>query len=56
MAERSSGHLQELSSASKFQERTFRGLDPALGKNEAAKIEQGRRGIAIKYEENPMDF
>lgn len=62
----SSGTIQERSqnqliesnvAAERFQNRTFKGLDPALGKHEPAKIEKGRSGIAIKYEEHPsMDF
>lgn len=52
LQERSKNHLAELSSFNKFQERTFQGLDPALGKNEPSKVEKGRRGIAIKYDEN----
>lgn len=49
--ERGKHQLAELSSIGKFQERTFRGLDPALGKDEPARIEQGRKGIPIKYDE-----
>lgn len=52
IAERGKGHVAELSSFSKFSERTFQGLDPALGKNEPAKLEQGRKGIPIKYDED----
>ena len=52
LQERPKNHLAELSSFSKFQDRTFRGLDPALGKNEPSKIEQGRKGIPIKYDED----
>ncbi|XP_063704681.1 2-(3-amino-3-carboxypropyl)histidine synthase subunit 2 [Culicoides brevitarsis] len=58
--------LQELSknqvavtqAADVFNERSWKGLDPELGKNDPAKIEQGRKGIAIRYEENPksVDF
>jgi len=51
LSERGKGHLAELDSMAKFQERTFRGLDPALGKNEPSRIQQGRKGIPIKYEE-----
>lgn len=52
MQERGKYQLAELSSINKFQERTFRGLDPALGKDEPARIEQGRKGIPIKYDED----
>lgn len=52
LQERPKNHLAELSSFRKFQDRSFRGLDPALGKNEPSKIEQGRKGIPIKYDED----
>lgn len=52
LQERGKRQVAELSSFSKFQERTFQGLDPALGKNEPTKIEQGRKGIPIKYDED----
>lgn len=52
LQERGKHQVSELSSFNKFQERTFQGLDPALGKNEPAKIEQGRKGIPIKYGED----
>lgn len=48
--ERAENHIV-LSSFAKFQDRTFQGLDPAFGKNEPSKIEQGRKGIPIKYDE-----
>lgn len=50
--ERGKSHIAELNSFTKFQDRTFRGLDPALGKNEPAKLEQGRKGLPIKYDED----
>lgn len=52
LQERGKDHIAELSSFAKFQDRTFQGLDPALGKNEPSKIEQGRKGIPIKYDED----
>ena len=52
LQERGKLHVAELSSFTKLQERTFRGLDPALGKNEPSKIKQGRKGIPIKYDED----
>lgn len=52
LQERPKHHLAELSSFNKFQDRTFRGLDPALGKDEPSKLEQGRKGIPIKYDED----
>jgi diphthamide biosynthesis protein 2 len=50
--ERGKNQIAELSSIGKLNERTFRGLDPALGKDEPAKIEPGRKGIPIKYDED----
>lgn len=35
-----------------FNQRSWKGLNPTLGQNDPAKIEQGRSGIPIKYEEN----
>lgn len=35
-----------------LQNRSWTGLDPALGRSEAVRIEQGRSGIALRYEEN----
>lgn len=35
-----------------LQNRTWTGLDAALGKHEPARIEKGRSGIAMRYEEN----
>lgn len=35
-----------------LQNRTWTGLDAALGKTEAVRIEAGRSGIAMQYEEN----
>lgn len=51
LQERGKTHLAELNSFTKFNDRTFRGLDPALGKNEPSKLEKGRKGIAISYDE-----
>lgn len=54
------GELQEFSknqvavtqATDVFNQRSWKGLNPTLGKNDPAKIEQGRSGIPIKYEEN----
>lgn len=35
-----------------LQNRTWTGLDAALGKHEPARIERGRSGIAMRYDEN----
>lgn len=35
-----------------FNQRSWKGLNPTLGQDDPAKIEQGRSGIPIKYEEN----
>lgn len=44
-----------VSSSDAFNDRSWQGLDPALGKTEPAKIEQGREGLPLKYTENPVD-
>jgi diphthamide biosynthesis protein 2 len=51
LQEKSRNEVAELNSLMKLNERSFRGLDPNLGKDAPAKIEQGRKGLAIKYEE-----
>lgn len=43
--------LMQMDSQSSFQNRSWTGLDPALGKNSPAKIVEGRSGIAMKYDE-----
>jgi diphthamide biosynthesis protein 2 len=48
--------IQAHSTAERFQNRTFKGLEPALGKTEPSRIEKGRSGIAIRYEDNSMEF
>jgi diphthamide biosynthesis protein 2 len=54
VAERSNNNqLSEIDSLNKLQDRTFIGLDMRLGQDPPSKIEQGRRGIASKYE---VDF
>jgi diphthamide biosynthesis protein 2 len=54
LMERGSNQLREIDSLNKFQGRTFQGLDARLGRDAAAKIEKGRSGLPIKYEE--VDF
>lgn len=55
--ERNQNQIIESNAAERFQSRTFKGLDPALGKHEPSKIEKGRSGIAIQYEDHPpMEF
>lgn len=52
LQERGKYQIAELSSINKFHDRTFQGLEPAYGKDEPSKIEQGRKGIPVKYDEN----
>lgn len=51
LMERGLNQVSEIDSLNKFQERTFRGLDARLGQDQPAKLEKGRKGIAMKYEE-----
>lgn len=51
LMERGNNQLSEIDSLNKFQERTFRGLDTRLGLDSPSKIEKGRKGIAMRYEE-----
>jgi diphthamide biosynthesis protein 2 len=44
--------LKGIESLNKFQERTFQGLDMRLGQDAPAKIQKGRKGLAMKYEED----
>lgn len=54
LQERSKAELVELNSMAKFNDRTFRGLEQRLGQDEPSSIEQGRKGIPIKYEEGDV--
>lgn len=47
--------LMQMESQSSFQNRSWTGLDPGLGKNSPAKIVQGRSGIAMKYDDISID-
>lgn len=40
------------SAAGSFQNRSWTGLEPALGQTEPARMQQGRSGIAIKYDDD----
>lgn len=51
MQERNKNQIIGMATLNKFQDRTFQGLDPAMGKDEPSKITQGRKGIPIKYED-----
>lgn len=51
LVERGKNQICEIDSLNKFQERTFRGLETRLGQDQPSKIEKGRKGIAMKYEE-----
>lgn len=53
--ERKHNQLMESSSSDTFRDRTWTGLDRALGQQEPVKITKGRSGIAIKYSENSTD-
>lgn len=44
--------LIQMDSQSSFQNRSWTGLDPALGKSSPVKIVQGRSGIAMKYDDD----
>lgn len=44
-----------ITSSDTFEQRSWQGLDPALGIHEPASIEQGRSGIPMKYSENSME-
>jgi len=51
LQEKSRNEVAEINSLLKLNEKSFRGLEPNLGRDEPAKIEKGRKGLAIKYEE-----
>lgn len=51
LMERGNNQICQIDSLNKFQERTFRGLETRLGQDQPAKIEKGRKGIAMRYEE-----
>jgi diphthamide biosynthesis protein 2 len=52
MAEKSNNELV-ISSADTFTDRSWQGLNPELGKHEPALVQQGRKGIAMKYDNDP---
>lgn len=43
--------VMQMDSHSTFQNRSWTGLDPALGQSKPTKIVEGRSGIAMKYDE-----
>lgn len=51
LVKRDDFQVMEIGSHSTFQNRSWTGLDPALGKDEPVKIVEGRAGIAMKYDE-----
>lgn len=53
--ERSRNEVSVGSSGEQFRERSWQGLDPALGQHKPSSIEKGRSGIAIKYSENVIE-
>lgn len=50
LQEKSRNEIAEMSSLTKLNERSFRGLEPNFGKDEPSRIEQGRKGLAIRYD------
>lgn len=52
MQEYSKNQVANIQSTDVFNQRSWKGLDPELGRHEPAKIEQGRCGIPIKYEQD----
>lgn len=51
-----SGALMNLTSSvavTRFEQRGFRGLEPRVGDDAPAVVQQGRRGIAIGYDDEP---
>ncbi|XP_070502649.1 2-(3-amino-3-carboxypropyl)histidine synthase subunit 2 [Chironomus tepperi] len=54
LMETGNNQLSEIDSLNKFQERTFQGLDMRLGQDGAAKVEVGRSGVPMSY--NELDF
>lgn len=52
LQERRNQELMLIGSSDSFQNRSWTGLEPNLGKTEPAKMKQGRSGIAIKYEDD----
>lgn len=51
LMERTNLELMHMDSHSTFQNRSWTGLEPALGKSSPAKVVEGRSGIAMKYDE-----
>lgn len=51
LLERDNLKMMEMESHSSFQNRSWTGLDPALGKDNPVRIVEGRSGIAMKYDE-----
>lgn len=52
---RTENAIAERTAGDALRERTWRGLEQNLGQDEVADIQQGRSGIAIRYEENPVE-
>lgn len=47
--------IAERTAGDALRERTWRGLEQNLGQDEVAEIQPGRSGLAIRYEENPIE-
>lgn len=54
LMERGNNQISEIDSLNKFQERTFQGLNMRLGQDPPAKVEIGRKGVPMNY--NEVDF
>lgn len=52
LVDRKNHQLMSVESSGALQNRSWTGLDPQMGKTEAAIVEDGRSGLAIKYTEN----
>lgn len=53
--EKKQNQLMETTASDTFQNRTWTGLEQALGQQEPSKIVKGRSGIPIKYSENSTE-
>lgn len=47
--------VAERTAADALRERTWRGLEQNLGQDEVTTLQQGRSGLAMRYEENPIE-
>lgn len=54
LMEGGNNQVSDIDSLNKFQEKTFQGLDMRLGQDLASKVEMGRKGVPMSY--NELDF